>query len=166
MRRVICILFVFLCFAYVGFAQDFSNLKNYSLSAKEDFKKAESVVLECSKYLVSHPLSETDLNRLYAVQFIMRWMEGTPDFSFSLDETAVKLSKSNTALLGIYLGEMSQLAIQNPEMSKDAKQIKLNAITSVLTYCEDSSNSVKLDKELKKLIDAKNKGKLKEYLKV
>jgi hypothetical protein len=159
---VICLLFL----ALSGFSQDFAALANYSFAAKEDYKKAEDKALECATYLIGKPLDQSDPNRLYAVQFLLRWMEGTPDHSFMLDETAVKLSKTNNDLLGVYMAAMVRYAIQNPEQAKDAKATKLNTITSLLTYCENADNKVKLDKELKKMLEAKNKGQLKEYLKI
>ena len=147
-------------------AQDYSNLKDFVLKDKADYPKAEAKVLECAKYILTTPLDEKNANRLYSLQFIIRWMEGTPDYSFGIDESIMKVSKSNQSLLGVYMACMTQYVLENKENSKDQKGIKYNAMLMLISYAENINNKVEINKELKKMIKAKKEDKLKEYLNV
>ena len=147
-------------------AQDYSNLEKVQLKGNEDYAKNEVLVLECSGYLLNSPLEalDSDINRLRALQFIMRWMEGTPDYMFGLDESISKVINSESKLLGIYMACMTKFVLENKEKSSDQKEIKYNSFLTLIAYCEDQDKGVKLNKELKKLIKARNDGTLREYL--
>ncbi len=157
---------LFLCFSLVSHAQDYEALKNIKLKDQSDCQKAEEKVVECSTYLLSTPLEKNNIDRLYSVQFLMRWMEATPDYTFDLDETVTKISKSNNDILSIYLASMAKFVLENKDKSKDPKEVKFNSIVTLLNYCEAASNKVALNSELKKMIKAKSENKLKEYLKL
>jgi len=92
-------------------------------------------------------------------------LTGTPDYSFTLDEAAGKLVKGNDNLLGLYTAAMTKYSLENKESSKDQKLVKLKALTSLLNYCEDVNNNIKMTKQLKKLSEAKAKGQLEQSLK-
>jgi hypothetical protein len=149
-------------------AQDYSKLENIVLKEKPDYPKNENLVLECSNYLLNSPIEslDKDLNHLRALQFIMRWMEGTPDYKFSLDESIVDVTKSNSTLLGIYMSCMSKFVIENKDKSKDQAEIKYNSFITFIRYCEDPARNVKQSKKIKELIKAKNENTLREYLKI
>ena len=166
MKKWMLICISCLCWVSRVFAQDFASIREYSFGAKEDYKKAEEKVLECSHYLTTTPLKKPDPNRLCAVQFLLRWMEGTPDYNFMLDEMAIKLSKTNNDLLGVYVAGMANYAIQHPNEARDTRVLQFQAIDALLDYCKKSDNNAKPDKELRQMMAAKNKGKLKEYLKL
>lgn len=149
-------------------AQDYSRLENIVLKEKTDYPKNNMLVLECSNYLLNSPLNllDNDLNHLRALQFIMRWMEGTPDYMFNLDESIVDATKSNSNLLGVYMACMTKFVIENADKSGDQNEIKYNSFITFIKYCEDPSKNVKQTKKIKELIKAKNENTLKEYLKI
>jgi hypothetical protein len=91
-------------------------------------------------------------------------MTGTPDYSFTLDEVASKIIKGNDDLLGLYMAAMTKFVLENKALSKDQKIIKLNALITVLNYCEDPNNNIKRTKQLKKLSEAKAKGQLEQSI--
>jgi hypothetical protein len=159
---------IILVISNILIAQDYSKLENISFMEITDYSKNESIVLECSDYLLNSPLEtlNNDLNRLKALQFIMRWMEGTPDYMFSIDAPIVRISKSNTALLGIYMACMSKFVIENKDKSKDQNEIMYNSFITFIKYCEDPVKKVKQSKGIKELIKARNENKLKEYLNI
>jgi hypothetical protein len=159
---------IILVISNILIAQDYSKLENISFMEITDYSNNESIVLECSDYLLNSPLEtlNNDLNRLKALQFIMRWMEGTPDYMFSIDAPIVRISKSNTALLGIYMACMSKFVIENKDKSKDQNEIMYNSFITFIKYCEDPVKKVKQSKGIKELIKARNENKLKEYLNI
>jgi hypothetical protein len=99
-----------------------------------------------------------------AFTYLMRWMTGSPDYNFDIDETATNISKVNEDLLVIYLAAMCKYALENKESAKVKKAVRLNTVKTVLAYCK--AQSVKLSGELKKLDKANEAGELEEYLKL
>jgi hypothetical protein len=147
-------------------AQDYSGLEKIELKDKESCSKNEDKVLECCDYILKSPINlvEKDENRLYAVKFIMRWMDQTPDYTFSLDESTGKVINTTPSLLGIMLASMAQYAIE--KKTDDANDVKYNSFVTFIKYCENPDNKVNLDEELKELIKAKHENSLKQYLQI
>jgi hypothetical protein len=150
----------------ITYSQDYSNLKDIELKDKTDYPKAEDKVLECANYILSTPMDNNNINRIYAIQFLLRWMGGTPDYTFNIDETIGKITKSEPTLLGVYLACMSKFVLENKDKSNNNDEVNFNSIVMLLNYCDNPSNKVKIKGELKKMIKAKNEDKLKEYLKL
>ncbi|HMF70275.1 MAG TPA: hypothetical protein VK616_02310 [Flavitalea sp.] len=151
--------------ANYSFSQIQTNFDNIKLEQAADYRAADSIALGASTYLLSTPFAEDNIGRLKSLSFVIRWMTGTPDYSFTLDEVAGKIVKGNDNLLGLYMAAMTKYSLENKESSKDQKLVKLNALTSLLNYCEDVNNNVKMTKQLKKLSEAKAKGQLEQSLK-
>jgi hypothetical protein len=150
----------------IGFSQDFSNCGDIILKEKVDYPKTEGKVLECARYILTTPEDKNNLNRLYAMQFLLRWMEGTPDYQFKIDESAGRISKANEELMGVYLACMTKFMLENKDKSKDDAEVKYNSFLLLIGYTEDPNNQVSVKGEMKKMIKAKNEGKLKEFLKM
>jgi hypothetical protein len=159
-------LFIFLGFVAIGNAQDYSKLKDVELKDKEDFAKVEDKILECSKYILTTPMDDENTNRINALQFLFRWMDGTPDYTFSLDETVGKLAQESDALLGVYMACMCRFVLENKDKAKDDNEVKYNSVLMLIDYSQDKHNNVEISGELKNLIQAKNENRLKEYIKV
>ncbi len=146
------------------FAQDYSNLDEISMKNKSECAENEGLVLECCDYILKSPVNtiDKDVNRLSALQFIMRWMEATPDYSFALDESMAKVANANPTLLGVMLSCMSKYALENK--TDNVNDVKYNSFLLFIGYLENPDNKVKLNKDLKELIDAKDRNSLKDYL--
>ena len=91
-------------------------------------------------------------------------MSGTPDYSFTLDNVATKLTKGNDDLLGLYMAAMTKYCLENPANAKDEKLVKLNSLKTLITYCDNPANNIKMTKPLKKLSEAMQKGELEQQL--
>lgn len=160
MRKVLSLFF---CFAvlYTSAQNSYSEIK---LEAKEDYQLAEPSVLKASNYLFTSKYDKEDLERLYAIEFIMRWMSGTPDFNFELDEKFSKPFLHETDLLGLYMSALAKYAIEHKAQANDSKQLSLNAIRMVIDYSNKPANNLKQSGELKKMSAALKKGELEKYL--
>lgn len=157
-------LFVIFC-TTLSFSQTTTDFDTVKLKKDSDFKEANKYALEASNYILSVPLDNNSLLRLDAIQFILKWMEGTPDFTFSLDSTIMdKVVKGNDDLLGVYMACMTKYCLENEANSKDNQMVKLNSIKLILDYCENPANNVKISKQLKKLSEANKKGELESEL--
>ena len=158
--------FIFLGSVAICNAQDYSKLKDVELKDKADFSKAEDKILECSTYILTTPMDDENTNRINALQFVFRWMEGTPDYTFMLDETVGKLAQTSDALLGVYMACMCRFVLENKDKAKDDNEVKYNSVLMLIDYSQDPHNNVEISGELKNLIKAKDEHRLKEYIKV
>jgi len=145
--------------ASIGLAQNFSKLENIPLNDSMDCKNAEPKVLECCNYLLTTPCEET-LNRLKAVQFIMKWMENTSDYTFTLDKIFLSVSKSNKVLISNLFASMAKTAITET-MNEN---FTFKYITIFAEYCENPKYKVKQSAFIKKMIKAKNDNTLAEFI--
>jgi len=164
-KLIFGILFGFLF--HVSFAQILPGLEDIILEKKEDFNSAaDNAALQSASFLLSAPMEKNNIDRLKALQYIIKWMTGTPDYSFTLDEQATKFAKKNDDLLGLYMAAMTKYVLENKSDSKDQNKIKLNAVKFIITYAKVEGNKVKINSELKKAIEADENGRLSEYLKI
>ncbi len=157
---------IFGLLAQFSFAQTLPDFDGIPLEKKEDFNAtADNAALQAANFLLNTPLEKNNLDRLKSMQYVIKWMSGTPDFSFTLDAQATKFAKKNDDLLGLYMAAMTKFVLENKADSKDQNKIKLNAIKLIIAYAKEEKNKVKINGELKKLIEADEKGQLGEYLK-
>lgn len=153
MKKIIILLFLAVIFNF-SYSQDFSKLESYSLEQVEDYKLAEKQVLVCANYLFNTPLEKSNLNRLSAIQFIMKWMIGTPDYMFDLGEKAMNLTKGNSDLLGLYMAAMSKTVLDSGE-KLNSDQIYEGSEELMIAYCSDKNNNMKPSKVMKKIIKSR-----------
>ena len=162
MKKVILTLFLLYCNS--TFSQTLPNLDEIKLDHAADYKTTEPIVIQTATYILSIPVEKANKNRLAALSFIIKWMSGTPDYSFTLDNITGKVTKGNDDLLGIYMACLAKYCLENKSSAKDEKLVKLNSVKMLLTYCQDSKNNIKLTKQLKKLSEANQKGELEKEL--
>ena len=152
-------------FSTLTFAQTLPDFEAIKLETKEDYNEtADLAALQAADFLLSTPMEKNNINRLRALQYIIKWMSGTPAYSFTLDEQATKFAKKNDDLLGLYMAAMTKFVLENKGDAKDQDKIKYNAVKLIIAYAKEEKNKVKLNAELKKTIEADDKGKLAEYL--
>ena len=163
MKAIITIL-LFALISFSASAQQFKGLDNLPMKSDADFKKAEPTVKDCAKYLLTHPQDEKDESAKNAARFLIIWMTGTPDYSFSVDGDMVKFTKKNTGLTATYMASMIKAALDKPEAAKDQKALKIAAFKVFADYCADEKNKVVKTSDLKKLIEANKKGKVEDVL--
>ena len=161
--KKLLLIFTLFYFNY-GMTQSLPNFDEIKLESGIDYKASETYSLTAANYILSTPYLKDDLSRLKSLQFIITWMEGTPDYSFTLDKVTSTVTKGNDDLLGIYLACMVKYCLENTSNSKDEKLVKLGSVKLLLAYCENPSNNIKLTKQLKKLSEANQKGELEKEL--
>lgn len=133
------------------FAQDFTSLDVNSLQKAEDYVKAEPKVLECSNFLLNTPYEANNLNRLSAMNYILKWMEGT-DYTFSIDSKAVELTDKNNDLFGLYMTIMPKVVLENKGANLSNDEIHNRVVNLLIEYCKNEKNNMKPTKKLKQLM--------------
>jgi hypothetical protein len=146
------------------FSQTAPVVDNVKLDAASDYKTAEPVAIQAADYLFATPAEKNNIDRLKCISFIIKWMSGTPDYTFTLGSESVKMSKGNDDVLSLYMAALTKYALEHKADAGNEKLLNLNAITMVLTYCENADNKIKMNKELKKLSEAKAKGELEKAI--
>jgi hypothetical protein len=162
MKKLTLILFVFTI--HYSFAQTLPDYDNIPLGNAAECKAAENAALQAANCMLSTPSNANDANRLQSLQFIIKWMTATPDYSFDIDETVGKLMNGNDDLLGLYMACMTKYSLEHSAEAKDKKIVKLNSVRLLLAYAEQGSNNFKMTKNLKKLSEANKKGELESAL--
>ncbi|GAB4094345.1 hypothetical protein [Flaviaesturariibacter terrae] len=145
-------------------AQHSAEYASVKLEVKSDYNEsANGLAKTAASYVLSTPINDKDLEYLHALQYLMRWMSGTPDYHFNIDATASKIEDARKGMLGVYLAAMTRFCLDHPAQKDDEAAVKLATVRAVLAYCQEQS--IKPKGELKKLADAEAKGKLEAYLK-
>jgi hypothetical protein len=116
---------------------DFSQLSRIQFNCSTDYSNAENIVLNCVEYLTSNSLDVTNINSGHAETFLLRWMNGTPDYSFSMNQTVCKIMESNISLLSIYIAFLAKYMIENKNRLKNENEICSEVISSLLEYCKN-----------------------------
>ena len=157
---------LFICFLiFAGesaFAQTLPAFSQVKLEKAKDYKAAEPVVEQTAEYVLATPVDQNVEAKKAAAQFLMKWMDGTSDYTFTLDENSTKSFLQNTGLVVVYLASMSKFAIESkPKMSKT---ITIHAIKNLLTYINNPANNVTKTDDLKALSEANDKNELESFL--
>ncbi len=159
--------FLFLCIVLickVSFSQPYPNYGSVTLEKASDYRTANPVALQASTYLLSTPFEKINADRQNSLQFMIKWMKGTPDYAFTIDKSLSKIFNGNSDLLGLYMAAMAKYSLGTPAASKDLKVVELNAMSILLTYCENPENNIKMSRQFKKLSEAKANGQLEQAL--
>ncbi|WP_113662042.1 hypothetical protein [Pedobacter nanyangensis] len=164
MRKTLLLIFLFFPLqASFSFAQELPNLKNVKLNKRASYKHAESTVSKVVDYLFRTPMQKKNRDRNDAGNFLVDWMNGTPDYVFYLEERETNFFSTNADFLLMYMAALTKFSLANPT-EKGKQQQALGAMQLVLPYLYQESDKKTWPKELWQLYDASENGKLKEYL--
>ncbi|WMI67466.1 hypothetical protein [Mangrovimonas sp. YM274] len=133
-------------------AQDFSKLNNYEFKTAESYQPQEDNVLLCANYLFNNPANQNEMNRKISIQFITKWMTGTPNYDFVLDENVLELTKGNDALFGLYMAAMTKVVLEHKGTTLSPDQVYQQVENILVDYCANEENNMKPSKKIKKLI--------------
>ena len=151
--------------SHVVLAQNIPPVEGVRLETPQDYRNADSAVVQVSKYFLSIPIDQDNNRRLYAGVFLVRWMNGSPECNFDPDQTVLKYIKKDVDLLTVYYCCFSSFSIHYTSV-KDPKTVTLNAVKQLVAYMNNPGNHVVLTRQLKNMIAADEKGDLKSFLKL
>ena len=154
MKKLIFTILILLAFS-LSYAQDFSKIYGYKFNSAENYTEKEEDVLKCANYLFSNPSDYEVKNRLIATQFILKWMEGTSDYTFEIGTEAIELTDENEDLFGLYLVAMTKVVLESKEKNLSGERVYSEAGKILADYCSDSKNKMKPSKKIKKIIKSK-----------
>jgi len=149
----------------IAFSQNIPPVEGVRMETAQDYRNADSAVVQVSRYFLSIPIDQDNNTRLKAGVFLTRWMYGSPDCNFDPGQKMLKYINSDVDLLTVYYCCFSLFTIHYPSV-KDPKTVELNAAKQFVAYLNKPSNHVTLTRQLKKMVDADEKGELKSFLKL
>ena len=157
------ILILAFVFSLNTFAQTLPNFDIIKLEKAPDYKLAEPYALQTANFILSTPFKKEDKDKINSLNFIGKWMNGTPDYSFALGDIEDKIGKDYN-VIALYMVAKTKYILENKANAKDPKLVELNAVTLLINYCSNKDNLVRMTKQLKKLAEAKEKGQLEQSL--
>lgn len=166
MKRLL-LMAAFAMIAVFSNAQDLPNFAAIPVDKRSDFDStANDAALKAANYLISTPIEKDNVNRLVSAAFLIKWMTNSPDYTFNLEAEGGKACKKDTDLLSVYIAALTKSALDNKEIANDAKKMKLESFKLFIAYCKNPVNNVKVNSDLKKMIQASDNGELEKYLKI
>lgn len=158
------LLFIFLlCSSLVSFAQVLPNFKHIKLIKRVNYQDAEPAVINTVNYLLNTPINEKNKIRTDAGQFLLKWMNGTPDYTFYLGEKETNYFNTDANLMLMYMAALTKFTLANKEV-KDQNTLVLGSMNIVLTYLSNQEYKKTWSTDLWQLTDAYQKGKLESFL--
>ncbi|SOD18174.1 hypothetical protein [Pedobacter xixiisoli] len=163
MRKTIFVFFLLFSIKSYAYGQELPNLKTVKLNKRVSYKQAEPTVIKVVAYLFKTPIDKKNKARNNAGQFLIEWMNGTPDYIFYLEEKETSFFNTDSDLLLMYMAALTKFSLEHPA-EKEKRTQALGAMNIVLPYLYQQSDNKSWTKELWQLYDASKNGKLKEFL--
>lgn len=148
------------------YAQNFKIPNNYRFEKPDDYKKYEEDIINCIDWLEESPLDENEAKRKEANMFLKTWLTGSPNVTIELNSNIISFSENVPDLLMIFMGGWTKFILENPESKNNMLQGNIEGLKSVIAVYENNrKQGLKKDKQLEKIIDLENKGKLDSWVK-
>lgn len=164
MFKRISFFIAFVLLAGLGQAQTFEVPATYSLEKPADFDYFNKDIVACVDWLIKTPLDKEVPKRKAANAFLMKWVEGHPTITVTLNVEVLGYTKKNPELLVIFIGGWAKHMIENPGDKQDMHKGTLAGLRAVVQVYK-SNTEIKKDKEAQKFVDLDAQGKLEEWVK-
>jgi len=161
-KPFILLLIGILISASMARAQELPDLKKIKLSKKIHYKDTEPLVLKVTQFIFATPIDPKNNSRRQAGQFLIKWMDGTPDYIFYLGEKETE-AFSDTELMLIYMAGLTSYTLQHKEIT-DQKARAFGALQRVLPYLDEQQNKKAWPDKLLQMLKAYKKGELQRFL--
>ncbi|MCP4521346.1 MAG: hypothetical protein GY827_06605 [Cytophagales bacterium] len=139
------------------FGQNFSRMAKYEFKTAKNYQEETRNVRKAVNYLFKNPRNVEEEKRKIAIQFVTKWMIGTPDYSFMIDEKAVELTKGKKYLFSLFMMAMVKAALDNDNKTAHQQETFEHAKYILVNYCADKNNKAKPNKAIKKIIKQQKK---------
>lgn len=164
MKSIFIITFLLISGHFLLLSQEILGFEDIRLSSGDEFKNAEPYAYEAALFILSTPFDTLPESRDKALKYLLMWMEGTPDYTFYIEENIGYFTRSSSSLLALYMACMTYVFLDDPEKDLDRDELKYRAMIRYLDYCIDPQMHVKSFKQLENLREAREKGTFREYI--
>ncbi|PWJ44740.1 hypothetical protein [Sediminitomix flava] len=161
MKKIILTLSLSLI-SFLSIAQDFVVPK-YEFKSVADYSKYEKEIVACIDWLFETPIIIDKYKRKAANKFLFQWLSGSPDVHIEINPSVITFIETSPDLLLIFMGGWAKYAIE-AEGAENKLEGQKAGINAVIDFYTKNESVIKQDKNVKKLIKLKKKGKLDEFL--
>ncbi|RZL47566.1 MAG: hypothetical protein EOP00_11565 [Pedobacter sp.] len=163
MKKRVFLLFLFFLSLHYSYSQELPKLQHVKLNKKAHFKDTEPLILKVIIYLFETPIDKRNKSRSEAGQFLISWMNGTPNYTFYLDERETNYFNTEADLMLMYMAGLTKFTLENPTI-KDQKTLVLGSLQLLLPYLNNQENKKSWSADLWQLNEAYQKQKLEKFL--
>lgn len=158
MKQFVLILLLTIGYGNIISSQNFSSLKDVKFEDSDMYEEYLDQVFDCCYYVVQTPYDKKDIERFAAVDFITRWSKGSPSHTIKVSDKVKLLFEEREDLLSVYSGCYLKIILELEE--NDANIVEEKAIESVIRYCSNDKNKLKMTKGMKELSSLKSSGEI------
>jgi len=157
------LLLAFVLVSISGYSQNnkfMMYLDTHPLNSDTQCRAAEKTTLEVANYLINNPINKKDNDQHYASNYVLVWMQQTPDYVFEFTDEAKHVYGSDKMLEGVYHAFLAKEVLMGSNKNTKSKSLRKAVLESLLDYIENPKNNVKKTLAMQKYINAKKMGKL------
>lgn len=160
------IIITFICIVFCAsiFAQPARPVlpDSYARGAKEDYQKDRDLVEKSLLWLCKTPINEDIAYRSEVNYFVMEWLAGSPEIILNINTDYAPFINEHEELMFSLIHGMALYAL-NHKSPYDENKIHLKGLEVVCNMVE-TSDRLSEDKNLRKLVRARKKNRLKEFV--
>jgi len=158
MKQALIIVLVFIGVQLKG--QSISGCENVSLKSNIEIKEAEPCVKKLSEFALMQPMIGCSEEGHYARKVVYAWVESTQDYTFSLNNSVMKIfNDKNLLLFTTYVA-----CLANAALTKGASYEKYG-LELFVNYIRNPDNKVDQSKLVVRLVSDWDNNKIDKYLK-
>lgn len=158
---VLIISFLMTCSSYSQLSK--YNFDDYDFSSNESLEAMKEDVLSVANLLLNEPVTKESKVRLDAGFFLNEWMKNTEDYSFGSGNLS-HLYDEKEELMIISMAAQVKYCLENGKNDSYEYESRLEIWKIMIKYIENPKNNVKLTRNLKQLIKAKDENDLAKFL--
>jgi hypothetical protein len=163
MKKIYLFIYIsLLFFSLKAAAQEYTVPKHYAFKSNQDYITYEPEVVKAIDWLEKTPWAEQVKKRDEAKAFVLRWIDGSPEVSITLNSEVAQLAKNNPQLLGSYMYGYAKYAILHKSDFSDTKA-KAAGVKGLLDKYTTQTNHKQND-EVEKVIAINKDNKLDNWI--
>lgn len=161
-RSLQAVLLLVLAINFRVTAQSFEVPKDYRFRNKGDYSKYEPDIIKLADWMQQTPWTAQKAKSDAAGQFLLAWIQGTPDVVIELTQSIMNLSDVNPQLGFTFIAQFSKYALEH-KGAFDKKHANMEALRAVIAKY-NAEPTHKKDDDVETLISMDKEGKLEEWV--
>ncbi len=164
MKQLLPVLFLFLSTLAIAQAPvaQFASYEPTPERTTTTFTQQHFEVIRQINYLQDMPADKEVEKRKQAVLYVTNWMKSSPDVNLVLEDKIMPYLQYGESL-AIFMGVYAQFELTHP--TTDYVAANIAGVHSVISYYLDNKETLGFDAVLEKLVNMRDSGRLRGFLK-
>lgn len=159
--KTVCAFILTLIMAFNLAGQEAEVAMDMSLETKEDYKKAEPLVLACINWLQEAPLLEDEKRRNIENAFVLKWISGSPSVTVEVLEGIAPLD-SPDCLMAFMSGWVKHSLENNYD--NDRVRGALAGAKQAIDFYKKNKSEIGKNSDMEGLVKKEKSGKLEAFI--